>query len=285
MRRLTLILFACALTVSQVAESHAQYGSRGGTQSGLFGARNIGGGGVQAGSRSFSGANQAPSLQELGDSAGQLTGGERYVRGNRQAGQVVGAANGGNFVGAASGNGQMMGMNRGMGMGTMGMGGMGMGMNRMGMGSMGMGMNRMGMGGMGSMGMGMNRGMGMGMGMQRGMNNRFNQGNFRTNNSQSQPIRTTVEVGFNVPTVNPSAAGQRLTTLLQRSPQIAALTPIEVELSGRTAILRGTVASAAERDLAQRVVLLEPGVSQVKNELVVAGPNNGELPSPALPTE
>lgn len=258
MRGLTLILLASALTVCQVAESQAQ--GRGGQQGGLFGSRNMGGGGLQAGSRSFSGANQQSSLQSLGDSAGLLSGNERFIRDNRQAGQVVGAANSGDFVGATGSGGQM----RGMG----GMSGM-MGMNRMGMGMQGMGMNRMGM--MGGMGM---------QGMQRGMNNRFNQGN-----SQAQPIRTTVEVGFSVPAANSSAASQRLTTLLQRSPQIANLSPIEVEMSGRTAILRGTVASAAERDLAQRVVLLEPGVSQVKNELVVAGQNDGELPLPARPAE
>jgi osmotically-inducible protein OsmY len=45
------------------------------------------------------------------------------------------------------------------------------------------------------------------------------------------------------------------------------LRPIEVTLQGRTAVLRGGVATPHNRDLAARLALLEPGVDQVQNEL------------------
>lgn len=53
---------------------------------------------------------------------------------------------------------------------------------------------------------------------------------------------------------------------------------VEVSVEGQTAILRGTVASAAARDLAERIALLEPTISKVRNELTV------QPPSPGAPT-
>jgi hypothetical protein len=44
---------------------------------------------------------------------------------------------------------------------------------------------------------------------------------------------------------------------------------IEASIQGRTAILRGTVASARNRELAELMVRMEPGISQVQNRLVV----------------
>ena len=56
------------------------------------------------------------------------------------------------------------------------------------------------------------------------------------------------------------------------SRRLAAMgSPIEVLVAGRTATLRGTVASAGERDLAAVLVSFEPGISAVQNELKVAG--------------
>ncbi len=54
---------------------------------------------------------------------------------------------------------------------------------------------------------------------------------------------------------------------LAECPQLHATSPIEVSLAGRTAIVRGTVASAQDRFLAQQLLLFEPGISAVQNEL------------------
>ena len=66
-------------------------------------------------------------------------------------------------------------------------------------------------------------------------------------------------------------------------------------MAGRTAILRGEVTSARERDLAELAALVEPGISAVKNELVVATPapnvvvgsdaNPGRYPGPEETTD
>ena len=42
-----------------------------------------------------------------------------------------------------------------------------------------------------------------------------------------------------------------------------------VKVDGETVVLRGTVASEADRRIAERMVMLEPGVRQVRNELTV----------------
>ena len=45
--------------------------------------------------------------------------------------------------------------------------------------------------------------------------------------------------------------------------------PIKVEMEGRTAVLTGTVDTDHARDLAERLAMLEPGISDVRNELIV----------------
>ena len=61
---------------------------------------------------------------------------------------------------------------------------------------------------------------------------------------------------------------------------------VEVLVAGRTAILRGTVASAEDRDLAQILASFEPGISTVRNELKVAlGKEVETLPPPPMPAD
>jgi hypothetical protein len=61
---------------------------------------------------------------------------------------------------------------------------------------------------------------------------------------------------------------------------------VEVLVAGRTAILRGTVASAEDRDLAQILASFEPGISTVRNELKVALEKEVEtLPPPPMPAD
>jgi hypothetical protein len=56
--------------------------------------------------------------------------------------------------------------------------------------------------------------------------------------------------------------------------------PISATLEGNTAVLRGTVASEADRQLAEGLAMLEPQVMAVRNELVV---NPSQPPSEPLP--
>jgi osmotically-inducible protein OsmY len=53
---------------------------------------------------------------------------------------------------------------------------------------------------------------------------------------------------------------------------------VNVALSGGEITLRGTVATDADKRLMERMMLLEPGVSSVKNELVVQGSASASEP-------
>ena len=48
--------------------------------------------------------------------------------------------------------------------------------------------------------------------------------------------------------------------------------PLQVTMEGRTATIRGAVASAYEREIVGNLVMFEPGVSQVQNQLTVGPP-------------
>ena len=89
-----------------------------------------------------------------------------------------------------------------------------------------------------------------------------------------------VKLGFAPRFIPPDETGLAIAKRLGKLPSLHFTTPVSVALDGRTAILTGTVASAHDRDLAERVVLLESSVDDVQNQLVVAP---ATLPPPPLP--
>jgi osmotically-inducible protein OsmY len=108
-------------------------------------------------------------------------------------------------------------------------------------------------------------------GQQRQRSAQPNQTGGQGNRGQQTVYRVSREAGFTVqPSLSPAAFSERLTNRVNRSTTIQADTPIEVEVRGRTAILRGSVPSDRARVLAAQLVLLEPGVDQVDNQLEVA---------------
>jgi osmotically-inducible protein OsmY len=101
-------------------------------------------------------------------------------------------------------------------------------------------------------------------------------------------IRATLRVAFSRPETapGPGRVNNTLVQLLSRSPRVQALSPIQVLVQGRTATLRGVVATDYDRALAEQVTRLEPGISQVRNELVVAvAPAEPELAPPGEAAE
>jgi osmotically-inducible protein OsmY len=61
--------------------------------------------------------------------------------------------------------------------------------------------------------------------------------------------------------------------------------PMEVSVQGATATLRGVVASARDREMAELLVRFEPGISTVRNELTVQQARPREEPrSPSSAT-
>ena len=90
-----------------------------------------------------------------------------------------------------------------------------------------------------------------------------------------------LRVGFDV---NPRSLPVQKTRVVQRLMQARAIDPassIEVKLEGSTAILSGAVGSARERSLAGMLLTFEPGISKVKNELVVRPPLRVPTQSPS----
>ncbi len=177
----------------------------------------------------------------------------------------------GGFGGAATNNfsgmagGQRTGGMGGTGMGGMGgMGGTGMG----GLGGMGMGgLGGMGMGGLGGMGMG-----GMGMGGLGGMMGGRGMTGGQQSGRNSRQVRAQLRIGFEYVGVSNTAKATKVNTHLSKLPMPARLKSVDVTVDGRTAILRGVVKSQADVSLIERLVKLEPGIDNVKSELVVGTP-------------
>jgi hypothetical protein len=82
--------------------------------------------------------------------------------------------------------------------------------------------------------------------------------------------RIQVQVAFDHPAPSTPALTVNLQRQLGPTSQLRSLGPIRVEIQGRTAILSGTVATEHMRALAEKLALLEPGISEVRNELTVS---------------
>lgn len=69
-----------------------------------------------------------------------------------------------------------------------------------------------------------------------------------------------------LPAMDPFSA--QIASMLQRTVQLKKRTPIRVDVVRETAVLRGRVATQQDRELAENLVRLEPGVWDVKNLLI-----------------
>lgn len=217
-----------------------------GSSSGMFGQRALGGT-LQAGQRTFASGNL---LQQTMSGAGQLSGSERFVRGNRQAGNFVGtdASDVQAFMRNVPGYSQNAGLT---------------------------GANLL----QSTRSRGSRQ---TGPGLQAGSSQQ--QLSLGTRPGTNIPaIRSHLNIEFDHPAAVSAATNTALTERLN-SPRIKSLTPLEVEIRGKTAVLRGEVATVHDRTLAEQLARLEPGISEVRNELKV--PGLPALSAPALlPTQ
>jgi hypothetical protein len=115
-----------------------------------------------------------------------------------------------------------------------------------------------------------------------GMGNGMGGGMYGAQGQASTPsVRTALSIDFEHPAADPKKVSTTLGEHLMDLPGIHWRSPVQLEMQGRTAILRGAVATAHDRDLAERVVRLEATIEQVQNQLAVVGPG----PRPAPPPE
>ena len=94
-----------------------------------------------------------------------------------------------------------------------------------------------------------------------------------------------VTIGFETPQVSSDAITATVARQLAATPGLSPANRIEVSVEGGTATLRGVVASERDRSLIERLLLFEPGISTVRNDLKVAPPTeySGILPPSAQP--
>jgi hypothetical protein len=260
------------LTLAVLAMGGERLVAQSSTSSGTFGNRTTGTG-VTASSGSAFGSNSAlGSLSQSNASGAPTLNSAAGVGGQaRQAGSFVGAnsssqASQQGFIGAAqaSANGQG---------GQGGMGGMGGGFG-------GGGLGGGGYGGYGGGGLG---GVGRGLVGQAVAN--------RLNTPTAPQIRTALTMAIDLPPApSAEALSSDMAGHLAAMPALHWDSPAQVQLQGRTAILRGVVATAHDRDLAERVVRLEATVDQVQNLLEVAalpagaaGPSTTAGPAASMP--
>lgn len=236
--------FALVAAAGLLAEpAHAQT-----TSTGAFGNRTVGSSTGTSSPRSTTGTgNQqvsANGMTLMQSVDGGVSGSERYVRGNRQ----------GQFVGVGNEDTRAVGVSQA-----------GAGNSNQQFGNL--------FGGRG--------GDVLGQLMQ---NSQFNQqGRNQTGRSGTPQLRVPISLGFAPRPIATSKITAQLQTRLGRLPALTSVGPIEVALVGEAVVLRGTVASEGDRQLAEELLMLEPEVTQVKNELKVQGlaDTSGEaLPAP-----
>lgn len=134
-------------------------------------------------------------------------------------------------------------------------------------------------GAMGMQGMFGNQGIFSQLGRMQQLQGNQNQGR---NNKQ---LRIRLTMGGAAPNVR-SAPPARITNGFQarlgRLPALQLVGPIEVFADGPVLVLRGEVASEGDRQMIEDLAMLEPEVTQVRNEIVVreAAPPAEALPAP-----
>jgi osmotically-inducible protein OsmY len=229
------------------------------TTGGAFGQRSVGGMPTGGGAGSFTGSQQQSMI------TGQLTNLDALMNSsstsailNFQTSAFVGSSvvgnNGANFVGSLASRGINPAQNGAMQGGLNGQRGGG----QLGAGQYGGAGGQYGAGGYGQQN---NRN-----------NNRQQNANAQGVRSRTEiPIATSYTIGFSAPTAAPTAISTKITDQLNRWHSIASAGGVNVQVVGKTAVLQGTVPSDHDRDMAAQMAMLEPGVSQVKNELQVTG--------------
>lgn len=95
---------------------------------------------------------------------------------------------------------------------------------------------------------------------------------WREQNTAPPPVRVQLRPSFTVPPQVAARFTGETQLRLGRMMQYQGVVSPQVELTGRTVVLRGTVATEHDRALVGQLAALEPGVSQVENLLTIQTP-------------
>lgn len=93
---------------------------------------------------------------------------------------------------------------------------------------------------------------------------------WRDRENTPPPIRVTLKPAFDLPTADATPVSREVQTRINTLMRQGGMPSANFVMTGRVAVLRGTVATEHDRALAERLASLEPGVSRVQNLLTIA---------------
>jgi osmotically-inducible protein OsmY len=106
----------------------------------------------------------------------------------------------------------------------------------------------------------------------------------RGGRSGQRMLQTQLHVAFRHPEPVPATISAKLTARIRKGLSSRLENVAGVEVTGRLVTLRGTVASQYDRMVVEKLVMLEPGVSKVRNELrVVPSQPRADQPTETRP--
>ncbi len=95
-----------------------------------------------------------------------------------------------------------------------------------------------------------------------------------------QPMRVQLQVAFAAPRPAPAVVANSVRTRLAKILTEHNIAQPAVTMEGDTAVLRGVAATESQRLVLEKLVGLEPGVRQVRNEMTVIAPPVATSPAP-----
>jgi hypothetical protein len=95
---------------------------------------------------------------------------------------------------------------------------------------------------------------------------------WREQNAAPPAIRVQLKPAFDVPAVAPLQTNVKFQSRIAKEMAMVGVSSPQIEMVGRTAVIRGVVATDRDRQLIERLTLLEPGVSAVENLVEIQGP-------------
>ncbi len=119
-----------------------------------------------------------------------------------------------------------------------------------------------------------------GAGTYRNYGRRSARGSYGDGTSQGMAVG--LDMNFEVESLPDDKLSAAATKSLAQAMRLAPGAPVEVTVQAGTAVLRGVVATPHDRALAEQLVLLEPGIVRVTNELQVA-PHGATLGKARMP--
>jgi osmotically-inducible protein OsmY len=110
---------------------------------------------------------------------------------------------------------------------------------------------------------------------------RNNRNQQQADDNEKPPVSIRLELGFTPTRVAPTAMSTGISARLARLSVDHSLGRPQVSVEGDTVVLRGTAQSDSQRRVLEKYILMEPGVMNVRNEMVVASEASEELPPAA----